>query len=77
MNKLDYYRAVLLGVVIGMSFLTLFYFITGIVDAEKQPAPATPRSNFVVLDRYEGRCNVIQWDNGSFAEYKYFLDCTK
>lgn len=76
MNKPDYYRAVLLGVVVGMSFVTLLYLVGGMVGAEKQPT--TPKSNFVVLDRYEGRCNVLQWEgNGSFAEYKYFLDCTK
>ena len=72
MNKLDYYRPVLLGVVIGMSFLTLFYLVTGMVDAEKQPS--TSKSNFDVVDTYKG-CDVVQWTNGMQAEYKYFLNC--
>jgi len=77
MNKFDYYRAVLLGVVVGMSFLTLFYLVTGMVDAEHpKKQPITPKSNFEVVDKYKG-CDLVRWDNGMQAEYKYFLDCNK
>jgi hypothetical protein len=69
MNKLDYYRAVLLGVVIGMAFLSFFYVFTSEDKAETKP-----KSNFEIVDNYKG-CDVVRWNNGMLAEYKYFLDC--
>jgi hypothetical protein len=73
MNRIDYNRAVLLGVVLGMSFLSLFYIVTTSVNVE--PAEATPpKSNFTVIEQYKG-CDVVQWHYGMLAEYKYFLHC--
>lgn len=72
MNKIDYYRAVLLGVVLGMSSLTLFYMINIALDTKEQPI--TPKSNFEVVDEYKG-CDVVRWTQSNFAEYKYFLHC--
>jgi len=73
MSKLDYYRAVLLGVVLGMSFLTLFYMLNVAIDVKE---PETSKSNFEVVDEYKG-CDVVRWTQSNLAEYKYFLHCRK
>jgi hypothetical protein len=70
MTKLDYYRAMLLGIVIGIVFITGFYVFT----QEDESAPKTARSNFIVIEQYKG-CDVVQWSYGMLAEYKYFLHC--
>ena len=41
-----------------------------------ETSPVTAKSNFVVVDRYEDRCDVVQWSDNQMATYKYFLDCT-
>ena len=73
MKSADYYRAVLLGVVVGMGFLSLFYvFISPVENAEA----LEPKGKFEVVDTYKG-CDVVRWTNNQLAEYKYFLDCEK
>jgi hypothetical protein len=75
MNTNDYYRAVLLGVVVGMAFLSLFMVINP--GENVKPAEALDsKSNFEVVDNYKG-CDVVQWHYSMLAEYKYFLDCNK
>jgi hypothetical protein len=74
MNKIDYYRAVLLGVVLGMAFLSFFYVFTH--DDEPNKQPITPKSNFEVVDHYKG-CDLLQWTNSQLAQYKYVLYCPK
>jgi hypothetical protein len=75
MNKYDYYRAVLFGVVMGMSFLTLFYMVNVALDT-KDPEPEKPKTNAEVVDTYRG-CDIIRWTDHQLAEYKYFMDCSK
>ena len=71
MKSTDYYRAVLLGVVVGMVFLTGIYVFLGPVEnAEALDA----KGSFEVVDNYKG-CDVVQWHYSMLAEYKYFLDC--
>jgi hypothetical protein len=70
MERTDYYRAVLLGIVIGMAFISGFYVFT----QEDESAPKTPRSNFTIIEQYKG-CDVVQWHYSMLAEYKYFLHC--
>ena len=70
MRDLD--RAMLLGVVLGMIFLSLFY----IIKPDTKNQPETPKSNFTVVDKYEN-CDVVQWSYGGLADYKYFLYCPK
>lgn len=70
MNKIDYYRAVLCGTVIGVVIVSGIYIFT----TEDKPPP--PESNFTVVDKYKG-CDVIRWNHNQFAEYKYFLYCDK
>ena len=74
MSNINYYRAVLLGVVLGMSTLTLVYMIGVAVDVKEPPQNGVKSTNFGVVDTYKG-CDVVQWHYGSLAEYKYFLHC--
>jgi hypothetical protein len=77
MNRIDYYRAVLLGVVIGMSTLTLFYIMftpynsQEVQEVQKQ---LQSKGNFTVIDTYKG-CDLVQWHYSMLADYKYFLHC--
>jgi hypothetical protein len=73
MNRLDYYRAVLLGVIVGMAFLSLFMVINPGEDVK----PVEPDQKFEVVDRYQDRCDVVKYTDGSMATYKYFLVCDK
>jgi hypothetical protein len=74
MSRLDYYRAVLLGAVVAVFFLSMFYIFT--TEDEPKTQPVTPKSNFEVVDTYKG-CDVMRWTQSNFAEYKYFLHCKK
>ena len=71
MNTTDYYRAVLLGVVVGMASLSLIVMISTREDVK----PVESKSNFEVVDTYKG-CDVLRYTDSSMATYKYFLDCT-
>jgi hypothetical protein len=73
MKSADYYRAVLLGVVVGMGFLSLLYVFMG---PEENVKPVEPKGSFEVVDRYKDRCDVVRYIDSSMATYKYFLDCT-
>ena len=74
MKSADYYRAVLLGVVLGMGFLSLFYvFLSPGENAEA----LEPKSNFEVVDNYKDRCDVVRYTVPIEAKYHYFLDCNK
>jgi hypothetical protein len=74
MTNTEYYRAVLLGVVLGMSTLSLFYMIGVATDVKEPPQNGVKSTNFEVVDTYKG-CDVVQWYRSSLAEYKYFLHC--
>lgn len=77
MRTTEYYRTVLLGIVLGMSSLTLLYMLGVAVDMkDPKEQPQTPKSNFEVVDTYKG-CDVVRWSQYNLAEYKYFLDCRK
>jgi hypothetical protein len=73
MSKSDYYRAWILGVICGMSFLSLFYMVNIALDSKPQE-PQKSQSNFEVVDKYKS-CEVVRWTQSYLAEYKYFLDC--
>jgi len=70
MNRQDYYRAVLLGVIVGMGLLSLLVVINPGEDVK----PVEPDQKFEVVDTYKG-CDVVQWHYSMLAEYKYFLIC--
>jgi hypothetical protein len=42
---------------------------------DMQPSP--PDQKFEVVDRYQNRCDVIQYTPDNSARYSYFLDCQK
>ena len=73
MNTNDYYRAVLLGFVIGMASLSLIVQISTREDVK----PVEPKSNFEVVDNYKDRCDVVRYTVPIEAKYHYFLDCDK
>jgi hypothetical protein len=75
MSRLDYYRAVLLGAVIGVVFVSMFYVFT--TEDEPKTQPITPKSNFEVVDTYNNRCDVVQYAPSNAARYTYFLHCKK
>ena len=75
MSKPDYYRAVLLGVVVGMAFLSMFYVFLSPVDSVKPAEALDAKGSFSIVDTYKG-CDVVLWHYDMLAEYKYFLDCT-
>ena len=74
MNTTDYYRAVLLGVVVGMVFLTGIYVFMG---PEENVKPVEPKGSFEVVDTYKDRCDVVRYTVPIEAKYHYFLDCNK
>jgi hypothetical protein len=43
---------------------------------EPNKQPITPKTNFEVIDEYKG-CDIVRWTQSNFAEYKYFLHCSK
>ena len=73
MNTTDYYRAVLLGVVVGMASLSLIVMISTREDVK----PVESKSNFEVVDTYKDRCDVVRYTVPIEAKYHYFLDCNK
>ena len=73
MNNLDRDRAILLGIVIGMAFLSFFYVFTH--DDEPKESPK-PEANFEVIDHYKG-CDLVRWSDRGLSEYKYVLYCPK
>ena len=72
MNRQDYYRAVLLGVIVGMGFLSLFMVINPGEDVKE---PVDTKGSFEVVDTYKDRCDVVRYTDSSMATYKYFLHC--
>ena len=74
MKSLDYYRAILFGVVIGMGVLSgIYVFISPVENAEALDT----KGSFEVVDTYKDRCDVVRYTDSSMATYKYFLDCNK
>ena len=71
MNDFEYRRAVMFGVIIGASLCILAFYMT-----KPSVQPITSKSNFKIVDTYEG-CSVVQYTNQYLAHYTYFLDCRK
>jgi hypothetical protein len=75
MSKLDYYRAILLGCVLGISFITLFHMVFNVALDMKEPVEATPPKPIVeVVGTYKD-CEIIQYTNENLARYSYMLYC--
>jgi len=71
MKYLQYTLVLLTG-----SCLAVLYFVApAILESFKpEPQPVASKGNFKVIDHYNG-CDVVQYQYGLLAEYKYFLDC--
>ena len=75
MNRNDYYRAMLLGVVFGAAVFSMFIMFIPPGENVKPAEALEPKGNFEVVDTYRG-CDVVRYTNDYMATYKYFLDCT-
>jgi ABC-type transporter Mla maintaining outer membrane lipid asymmetry permease subunit MlaE len=71
MTDKEYYKTLVVGVIIGASVCILGFYMT-----KPEPQSITPKSNFAVVDTYKG-CDIVQWSDNQMATYKYFLDCSK
>jgi hypothetical protein len=74
MSRIDYYRPVLLGFIVGVGFLSLFYVFLSPEEDVKPAEALDAKGTFTVVSQYKG-CDVVQWHYGMLAEYKYFLHC--
>ena len=71
MTDFEYRKTLITGAIIGLSVMLLVIYM---LKPSPQTQTVTPKTNFAIVDTYKG-CDIVQWDNGSFAEYKYFLHC--
>jgi len=74
MNRQDYYRAVLLGVIVGMSFLSLFYVF---LSPEEDVKPTEQSKPIIEVVGTYKECDVVRYTPDNSARYSYFLDCKK
>lgn len=74
MTDFEYRKTLITGAIIGLSVMLLVIYM---VKPSSQNHTVTPKTNFAVVDRYEDRCDVVQWSDNQMSTYKYFLDCTK
>ena len=74
MTDYEYQKTLMIGAIIGACITLLAFYML-------KPSPenhtVTPEKDFAVVDRYEDRCDVVQWSDNQMSTYKYFLDCTK
>ena len=71
------YPQYVLGLFTGFCLAGLYFMLPAILDGFRTPAePPKPKTNFEVVANYQG-CDIIRWENSMFAEYKYFMKCSK
>ena len=70
----DRFYATVIGVVIGMGFLSFLYVFTQSSDVDTQNLDGN--ATFEVVDKYK-ECDIVRYTQHNFAEYKYFLYCEK
>lgn len=68
------YPNYILGLVTGFCLAALYFMLPALFDTAEQPEQPESKTNFTVIDTYKG-CDVVRWENGMLAEYKYFLHC--
>ena len=64
----------LIIIVVGIAILS--FLINGAVNW-MEAQPSSPEERFQIVDRYNNRCDVIQYAPSNAARYTYFLDCKK
>ena len=63
-------------IIIIVGIAALSFLINGAANwLESQPS--SPDQKFAVVDRYDNRCDVVQYTPDNSAKYSYFLDCKK
>ena len=73
MTNFEYYKTLIIGVIIGASTVILAFYMV----KPQALQPDAPKSNFEVVDTYsyENRtCSVIRYTNPS-TTWVYLLDC--
>jgi hypothetical protein len=71
MNSNDKFRAMLLGVIVGMGFLSLFVLIS----PEEDVKPTEPPKPIIEVVGTYKECEIIQYTNKNLAHYSYMLYC--
>jgi hypothetical protein len=56
-----------------VSIFLLVFLMNGGLEMQ----PSAPDQKFAVVDRYDNRCDVVQYAPSNAARYSYFLDCKK
>ena len=72
MTDFEYRKTLITGAIIGLSVMLLVIYM---LKPSPQTHTVTPKTNFAVVDRYEDRCDVVQWSDNQMSTYKYFLFC--
>jgi hypothetical protein len=63
-------------IVFLFALVSLAVLMNGVANwLESQPS--VPDQKFEVVDRYDNRCDVVQYTPTNAARYTYFLDCKK
>jgi hypothetical protein len=76
MTNSEYYRTLIIGVIIGASTVILAFYMVKPEPQQPVAEPTPSKGTFKVIDHYKN-CDVVQYQYGLLAEYKYFLDCSK
>ena len=71
MTDFEYRKTLVVGAIIGASIVLLAFYWA---KPSTETPPVTSKSNFAVVDKYQG-CDVVQWTDHDMATYKYFLHC--
>ena len=71
MTDFEYRKTLVVGAIIGASIMLLALYMF----KPSSETPVTPKTNFAVVDKYQG-CDVVQWTDHHMATYKYLLHCT-
>ena len=74
MTDYEYQKTLMIGAIIGACITLLAFYM---IKPSPENHTVTPEKDFAVVDRYEDRCDVVQWSDNQMSTYKYFLDCTK
>ena len=72
MTHYEYQKTLMIGVIIGVAFTLLGFYM---LRPSPQNHTVTPKTNFAVVDKYEDRCDIVQWSDNQMSTYKYFLFC--
>ena len=73
MTDYEYYKTLVIGVIIGASFTLLAFYM---IKPSPENRIVTPEKDFAVVDTYMG-CDIIKRENKSVFESQYFMDCRK